>query len=746
MKTARVPFALLGLTLFAVGLSAEEGMWMPQQISEMGAKLKALGFQGDPKAFGDLTGQPMGAVVSLGGCTASFVSPDGLIVTNHHCVAGALQYNSTPTRNLLKDGFLAKTRKEELSNGPGSRVWVTTSVADATSAIAGNIDPRTTDRARYGLIERRIKERVAACEKGGQRCNVASFFGGLKYFEIAQMEIKDVRLVYAPADGIGVFGGETDNWRWPRQTGDWGFVRAYVGKDGAPAPFSMDNVPYQPKHWLKIAQAGEEPGDLVFVVGYPGRTQRHQTYEQVKETADWAMPRSIRLAQEQLAILEQVSKQDKAIAIKVAGRILGLNNGLTNTKGELEGLVKGGSLAQKEAQEKELEAWIAADPARQEKYGDVLPALRTLQAEIQKTRERNSAMALLTGSSSYLSAAESLYRLSVEHPKADVDRDQGFQERDWPRIRDGQERLQRTIDAKVDRATLTWALGIAAALPEGQRIPAVDQAAGLRLGMSKADADLAIGAYLDGLYAGTKLADRDFRLSLIGKSTTELLATKDSFMLLAAAMAPLADANREAAKVRGGTLERLMPRYMEALLAKSGGLVAPDANGTLRVTYGQVKGVDARDGLYYKPQTTLRGILEKNTGEGDFDAPKVQLDAIKALHAGKRSPFVDASLGDVPVNFLSTVDTTGGNSGSPTLNAKGELVGLLFDGTYESVASNFVFNVATTRSIHVDARYMLWNMAEVDGAVNLLREMSIPGYEQEVSAPSRSSAKPVAAR
>ena len=189
-----------------------------------------------------------------------------------------------------------------------------------------------------------------------------------------------------------------------------------------------------------------------------------------------------------------------------------------------------------------------------------------------------------------------------------------------------------------------------------------------------------------------------------------------------------------------------MPRYMEALLAKSGGLVAPDANGTLRVTYGQVKGVDARDGLYYKPQTTLRGILEKNTGEGDFDAPKVQLDAIKALHAGKRSPFADASLGDVPVNFLSTVDTTGGNSGSPTLNAKGELVGLLFDGTYESVASNFVFNVATTRSIHVDARYMLWNMADVDGAVNLLREMSIPGYEQEVSAPSRSSAKPVAAR
>ena len=244
--------------------------------------------------------------------------------------------------------------------------------------------------------------------------------------------------------------------------------------------------------------------------------------------------------------------------------------------------------------------------------------------------------------------------------------------------------------------------------------------------MAKADADKAIDAFLQRLFEGTRLGDREFRLSLIEKSTADLLATKDPFILLAAAMEPLAEADREAAKNRGGAQSRLMPRYMEALLAKAGGLVAPDANSTLRVTYGQVKGVDAKDGLYYKPQTTLAGILEKHTGEGDFDAPKVQLDAIKALQSGKKTPYVDALLGNVPVNFLSTVDTTGGNSGSPTLNAKGELVGLLFDGTFESVASNFLFDPTTTRSIHVDSRYMLWNMAEVDGAINLLREMSIP--------------------
>jgi hypothetical protein len=436
------------------------------------------------------------------------------------------------------------------------------------------------------------------------------------------------------------------------------------------------------------------------------------------------MPRSIRLAQEQLAILEQLSKQDKAIALKVAGRLQGLNNNLTNQKGMLEGLVKGGSLGMKLAREKELEAWIDGDTARQKKYGDVLPALRALQTESERTREQTAAMITLAAASSYLGAAQTIYRLAMERPKADMDREAGFQERDWTRIRDAQDRLQRTMDATVDRALFGWALGLAAALPADQRIAALDQAAGLKTGMTKADVDQAIEVFLQRLFEGTRLGDRAFRLSLIDKGAADLLATKEPFILLAAAIEPLAEANRETAKIRGGAQSRLMPRYMEALLAKAGGLVAPDANSTLRVTYGQVKGVDAKDGLYYKPQTTLTGIVEKHTGEGDFDAPKVQLDAIQALQSGKKTPYVDALLGNVPVNFLSTVDTTGGNSGSPTLNGKGELVGLLFDGTFESVASNFLFDPVTTRSIHVDSRYMLWNMTEVDSALNLLREMS----------------------
>jgi hypothetical protein len=707
------------------GLAAEQGMWMPQQIPDLAARLRTLGFTGDTKAFADLTGQPMGAIVSLGGCTASFVSPDGLIVTNHHCVTSGLQFNSTAQRNLLTEGFLARTRDEELSNGPGSRVFVTTSATDVTAAITGGLDAVVADRQRNDTIDRRIKERVAACEKNGLRCSVTPFFEGLKYFEIAQLEIRDVRLVYAPAEGIGVFGGETDNWRWPRHTGDWSFLRAYVGKDGSPAAFAKENVPYRPKHWLKVSAEGTRPGDLVFVVGYPGRTMRHRTFAEIKETTEWALPRSVRLAEEQLALIDRLTAGNQDLAIKLSGRIQRLNNGLTNTKGVLEGLVKGGALGLKEAQEKALTAWIAATPARQRQYGDVLPALAALQAEGEKVRERNGAMTTLSSASSYLDAAQTIYRLSAQRPKPDLDRDAGFQERDWARIRESLDRLQRSLDATADRAFLRWAAGLAAALPAGQRIEPLDQAVGLRAGLPAADADRAIDAWLNKLYAGTKIGDRDARLTLIDMSTADLKAGGDTFIALAASLEPLAESIRETAKNRAGAFARLRPRYMQALLEKAGGLVAPDANSTLRVTYGQVKGVDARDGLFYRPQTGLAGILEKQTGQGDFNAPKKQVDAIAAFLKTRKSPYLDASLKDVPVNFLSTVDTTGGNSGSPTLNARGELVGLLFDGTYESVSSDYLFDEVKTRSIHVDSRYMLWNMAEVDGAANLIKEMAV---------------------
>ncbi|MGE0455460.1 MAG: S46 family peptidase [Vicinamibacteria bacterium] len=727
MKLAPRPHLALAVSLaLSAPLAADEGMWMPQQIPDLAQKLKAMGFAGDPGAFADLTGQPMGAIVSLGGCTASFVSPEGLLATNHHCAAGALQYNSAPGRNLLEDGFLARTREEELSNGPGARVLVTVSVQEVTGAISGGLDPKLDDRKRQQALDRRIKQRVAACEASGHRCTVGSFFGGLKYFEIAQIEIRDVRSVYAPAAGIGNFGGETDNWRWPRHTGDWSFFRAYVGPDGKPAPFSKDNVPYRPAHWLPVQPKGVAEGDLVFVVGYPGRTQRHQTFAEVRETTEWSFPRVIRTYQEQIEILEALGKDDEGLRIKAAGRLRGLNNTLTNRKGMLEGLLKGGILAQKEAKERDLAAWISTDPVRQAEYGDVLPALAALQAESEKTRERDAVLANLFGSSSMLSAAHTAYRLAVEKAKKhDLEREAEYQQRNWGRVRESSERAQRSLDARIDRALLRWSMGYAAALPAGQRITGLDELAGLAPGMPKPEAEKAIDAYLDRLLAGTRLADEDVRLGLLDKAPAAIAATKDPMLELALALEPLDRANREAAKQRQGAASRIRPRYMQALLARAGGLVAPDANGTLRVTFGSVKEKAGPDGIHWSAFTTLRGIEEKHTGEGEFDAPARQLEAIDALRCGEPTPYLHPTLGDVPVDFLSTVDTTGGNSGSPTLNAKGEFVGLLFDGTYDSIASDFLFDPVDTRSIHVDVRYVLWVMSKVDGASHLIRELGL---------------------
>ncbi len=314
-----------------------------------------------------------------------------------------------------------------------------------------------------------------------------------------------------------------------------------------------------------------------------------------------------------------------------------------------------------------------------------------------------------------LSQASMLYRLSTERPKKDIDRDQGFQQRDWPRIGEMVVRMQKSLEPQSDRAGLRYFLLESQKLPADQRITALDDL------IAKAGG---VDPFLDQLYANTKVADLAQRKAMQSETTAELQARHDSMIDLAAALWPLEQANQQREKEFTGAMSRLRPLYMDALRASTGGRLYPDANGTLRITFGKVEGYAPRDGVWYVPQTTVLGILQKNTGSGEFDAPKNQLAAIEAR---KFDGYAEPQIGDeVPVDFLSDVDTTGGNSGSPTLNAKGELCGLLFDGTYESLGSDFVFDPTITRSIHVDAVYMLWMMDAVDGAHNLLREMGLP--------------------
>ena len=719
----RIVISTLAFVLLAAPLAtrAEEGMWPPFQLPELREQLTAAGLEIDPTRLSDLTDYPMNAVISLGGCTASFVSPDGLVVTNHHCAYRSIQYNSTEDRNLMQTGFLAAERSDELFAGPGSRVLVTVAVDDVTSKVIGDLKEDLSGFDRYQAIDAKEKKLVADCEKDdGHRCTVRSFYGGLQYYLIKQLEIRDVRLVYAPADGVGNYGGDIDNWMWPRHTGDFSFYRAYVNKDGKPADHDASNVPYRPKHHLRVATKGLEDGDFVMVAGYPGRTNRYRLAREVESSFEWFYPTRRELLTLWLEVIERETADRPDAAIKYAGTVAGLNNSSKNYQGLLESYAKSDVVQRKQTLEQNLTEWIAADSGRKARYGDAITTLEALIERDMADRERDLYYLFLARRSSLYSTARSLYRLSRESQKPDAEREQGYQERDLRRMRERMTRLDRTFDPQVDRAIWRELLLTYAASPADQHVADYDAWFGIE--GNKVDKKK-LESRLDAMYAGTQLGDREVRLKLMDAKPGALEKSDDPFMQLAIKMFDTDMAFELEGKELNGEFSAARPRYMESLIAyrdSLGEAVYPDANGTLRVTFGNVGGYSPKDAVYFTPFTTVAGIMEKDTGVDPFDAPKNLLNAIAAEEFGK---YLVPSVGSVPVDFLSNVDTTGGNSGSPTLNARGELVGLLFDGTYESVISDWDFLPDLTRSIHVDFRYALWVMEHVDGAQHLVKEL-----------------------
>lgn len=332
---------LTSLVFLPAIVLAEEGMWRPGQLPSLADKLKALNPEVDAAALSDLTGHPMNAVIWLGGCTASFVSTRGLVITNHHCAYGSIQHNSTEENNLLENGFLAAGRADELPAAPGSRVLVTVAVEDVTRSVLAAVSDGAGPRERYQAIEDRQKALVAECERDpGHRCRVAAYSGGLEYELIKQMEIRDVRLVHAPALSIGKYGGDIDNWMWPRHTGDYAFYRAYVGPDGKPADYAERNVPYRPRHHLDVSTRGIDTGDLVLVAGYPGSTDRYRLASEVEGVIRWDYPRRIEAFRQWHDIIDRAVAGRKEKALKYASLQASLNNVIKNYRGMLEGFAK----------------------------------------------------------------------------------------------------------------------------------------------------------------------------------------------------------------------------------------------------------------------------------------------------------------------------------------------------------------------------------------------------------------------
>ncbi len=721
-----VSLSLLAAALAAAGSThAAEGMWTPQQLPQISHGLTATGLALDPARLQDLTAFPMGAVVSLGGCTASFVSPQGLVVTNHHCAYGSIQFNSTPQRDLLKNGFYAATLADELPAAPGSRIYVTVDMKDVTGEVLNAHHRALVGRARIEAIEAAEKKLVAACEaEPGYRCNVYSFFGGLKFQLIKQMEIRDVRLVHAPAGGVGVFGGDADNWMWPRHTGDYSFYRAYVGPDGKPADFSKDNRPYQPRYHLKMASSALNEGDFVMVAGYPGRTNRHRLPAEVDFNFNTSKPALIKALGESIAIIKAETAGRRDGEIRMAAKMQRLQNRFKNYEGQQQSYEGSDILARKQAGFEQLKAWANATPERRARYGADIAATESLLAQRQRIERDELLMDFMAPE--LLTAARQLYEAAQERAKPDAERKAGFQARDLARLRAKQQQLDRRYDEPSDKRLAAHFLAQYLAQPADTLNAAWLKALGLQAGQDEAS----IRAQLDKLYAASKLADTTTRLAWLDKDVAAFQASDDAF--IQAAVALHADDQRRESRDQD-IAGRLQPAYagtQQAMIdyhASRGEAVYPDANSTLRISYGKVQGRDTgRDGETWTAFTTLRGILAKHKGPdeagGEFNAPANELAAIKARQFGN---YYVKSLDSVPVNFLSTLDTTGGNSGSPVLNKKGELVGLLFDGTLDAVIADWSFDPKTVRSICLDARYMLWQMSVVDKASRVLDEMGV---------------------
>ena len=709
--------------LAAIGTSsvADEGMWQPHQLPDLGDQLRQLGLAINPENLSRLDQFPMNAVVSLGGCSASFVSPQGLVVTNHHCIYGSVQYNSTPDNNLLADGFLARQLGEEIPTAPGTRVYVTEEVTDVTSNVLADVTTSTSGIDRYKMIEANRKSLIADCESSGNhRCGVSSFHQGLEYFLIKRLEVRDVRLVYAPATSIGKYGGDIDNWQWPRHTGDFGFYRAYVGTDGLPAEYSEDNVPYSPASFLEVSAKGVEDGDFVMGVGYPGGTNRYRTTAEVENEFEWYYPQARGFREDIISIINETSADGSAARIAYEGTLASLSNYSKNFQSMVESYGKSDFVDRRIAAETDLVEWINSDSDRRERYAPAVGQLEALIDSNHAARESDLVRSYM-GYATLPSAAHRLYRLAMEKQKPDTEREPGYQERDLIRFRQSMQAISRRFDETVDKATLSYLLSRYAELPEQYRSQATDSFFGISSNINQGQVDQII----ENSYTQTSLKEEETRLAWLDSSVEEFEASDDPLIRYAV----LSYAERMALELESkelrGQFQRWRPEYMEAVIAYNRSLGQPiyaDANSSLRVTFGQVRGNQPKDGLVNQPFTSLEGILGKDTGVDPFNAPAKQLALIRA---GQYGDYALPSIGTVPVNFLSTLDITGGNSGTATMNSKAQLVGLLFDGVYESIIGDWDFDDTKNRAISVDARYMLWVMEYMDGATNLLEEMTI---------------------
>ncbi len=697
-------------------VQADEGMWLPHQVAML--NLKSQGLEIDPSNFfrEDGTGL-MNAVVYLGGATGEFVSKDGLILTNHHVAYGALQRASTVEHDYLANGFLAKSRNEEIQ-APGMYADVLLGYQEVTQKIQAVLKPEMTPRQRYDAIDKIKKKLIAQVEKEGQdiRARVVAMYSGNQYYLFKFKRLKDIRIVYAPPHDLGNFGGEIDNWMWPRHTADFTFLRAYVSKDNLGLDYDPENVPYHPKSYLKISKKGVKEGDFTFVIGYPGRTYRN--YSTIELEYDiLRMQKRKDQFQKIIDFFEDAGNNNREIQIKYARKVRGLSNTVKNYQGKIDGFKKYKILEKKRAAENTFLNWVKRDKKKHQQYGDIINKLKKFYDKYKIHQDRTEALNSITNSymgPALLSQAYLIYRTATERQKPDMEREDTYQERNLPFIKQRVKMAEKGYDLEVDKKFFVFVLKNLAEDPP-ENLPKT-------LKTLIQDTSVVLQKRVETFYQNTVLTNVDKRLELLEYSPEKLLKLNDPFLNLAAEIEEQLKSLREESKALAQERADLKKIYIRALLEFNSRKLAPDANSTIRLTFGTVKGYYPRDGVYYLPVTTLSGVLEKDTGEPPFRVPEKLKELAKNRDFGD---YLDPDLNDIPTCFLNTTNVTGGNSGSPTLNAKGEQIGIIFDMTYESVIGDYYIIPELQRTISVDIRYVLFITEKFAGAKHIIKELEI---------------------
>lgn len=712
----KVIFTSLFLFLFAFSVSAQEGLWLLTQIENLDLNKKGLDISTD-KIYSNDKDALYKAVIQLGGGTASFISSEGLIITNHHVAYGALQRASTKENDYLLNGFVAFNRSDEISaTGYNARLLlemkdVTNEVLDA---IKGLTDPVEINKK----TNEKITEITTEITKGSEDiiANVSEMYNGKQYILFKYKWFKDIRIVMAPPSSIGNYGDDIDNWMWPRHTGDFTFMRVYVSPDGKGKEYSKDNVPYKPEVWLKVAGKGIEDNDFTFILGFPGQTTRYRSSTSVEWNMKYNYPFTIKNFKEMEAMLEEITKNDREGRIKISNLFAGLANVRKNNEGKLEGMQKTNFLQKKLEFENEFMKWVNAGSERKAKYGDVLQKEKEQYDNLlRKSKDKDNILGMFQGlSGTPLSAALRLLNLKTENEKPEGERDPSITPEFYERQLNNIKNVYYNSYEPVDKALLVRTFKMADNLDTEQRIKGLDYIL--------KDKSKSIEEFVNDVFSKSKFVTPEGLQAVLNKSVKELKEMNDPVMNIAVNLYPELDEYQNTNQLFGANVAYYRKLYLDALYEWKGSDMYPDANGTMRFAYGNIKGYRPRDAVLYYPFTSLKGVIEKNAGEIPFDAPEKLVNLYNSRDFGN---WIDKNLNDVPVAFTHLGDITGGNSGSPVMNSKGEIIGVVFDGNYEGMISDWQFDYDLQRVISVDIRYVLFITEKFANADFILKEIGI---------------------